>query len=175
VLQLVYLLCLSKCPLQLRGPRPIQQRDAVDAEVILTNSLRTTFANCRMYSMYSNVYGSVCGGGGSRKDASPQPMLCLTQYFTPVNISRTIGEYRIRVRARRALPHSRGPGPRFVLTQEAKYVEGCPNTTSAWAGCSRFDILVDRYGGVHPLLICTSSPLGFPTCHHRASQQDNTY
>ncbi len=27
---------------------------------------------------------------------------------------------------------------------------------------------------VHSLLICTSSPLGFPTCH-QASQQDNTY
>ncbi len=69
------------------------------------------------------------------------------------------------------MPHSRGPGPRFVLTQEAKYVEGCPHTTSAWAGCSRFDILVDRYGGVHPLLICTSSPLGFPTCHHRVASR----
>ncbi len=52
-----------------------------------------------------------------------------------------------------------------VLTQEAKYVEGWPSTTSAWAGWSRFDIPVDRYGGVHSLLICTSSPLGFPTCH----------
>jgi hypothetical protein len=31
---------------------------------------------------------------------------------------------------------------------EAKYVESWPNTTSAWAGRSRFDIPVDRYGGV---------------------------
>jgi hypothetical protein len=59
-------------------------------------------------------------------------------------------------------------------TQEAKHVERWPNTTSAWAGWSRFDIPVDRYGGVHSLLICTSSPLGFPTCH-QASQQENTY
>jgi hypothetical protein len=58
--------------------------------------------------------------------------------------------------------------------QEAKYVEGRPNTTSAWAGWSRFDNPVNRYGGVHSLLICTSSQLGFLTCH-RASQQDNTY
>ncbi len=58
--------------------------------------------------------------------------------------------------------------------QEAKYVEGWPNTTSAWAGWSRFDIPVDRYGGVHSLLICTSSTLGSHPCH-RASQQDNTY
>jgi hypothetical protein len=58
--------------------------------------------------------------------------------------------------------------------QEAKYVECWPNTTSAWAGWSRFDIPVDRYSGVHSLLICTSSPLGFPTCH-QASQQENTY
>ncbi len=59
-------------------------------------------------------------------------------------------------------------------TQEAKYIEGWLNTTSAWTGWSRFDILVDRYGGVHSLLICTSSQLGFPTCH-RASPQDNAY
>ncbi len=55
-------------------------------------------------------------------------------------------------------------GPRYggkgkVVDQEAKYVERWPNTTSALAGWSRFDIPVDRYGGVHSLLICTSSPL----------------
>jgi hypothetical protein len=58
--------------------------------------------------------------------------------------------------------------------QEAKYVESWPSTTSAWAGWSRFDIPADRYGGVHSLLLCTSSILGTPTCH-QASQQDNTY
>jgi hypothetical protein len=36
-----------------------------------------------------------------------------------------------------------------VPFQEAKYVESWPNTTSAWAGWSRFDIPVNRYGGVH--------------------------
>jgi hypothetical protein len=41
--------------------------------------------------------------------------------------------------------------PTPTLPQEAKYVEGWPNTTSAWAGWSRFDIPVDRYGGVHNL------------------------
>jgi hypothetical protein len=60
------------------------------------------------------------------------------------------------------------------ITQEAKYVERWPNTTSAWASWSRFDIPVDRYSGEYSLLICTSSPLGFPTCH-QASQQENTY
>jgi hypothetical protein len=59
-------------------------------------------------------------------------------------------------------------------TQEAKYVECWSNTTSAWAGWSRFDIPVERYAGVHSLLICTSSTLGSSTCH-QASQQDNTY
>jgi hypothetical protein len=59
-------------------------------------------------------------------------------------------------------------------TQEAKYVERWPNTTCAWAGWSRFDIPVDRYGGVHSLLIFTSITLWFPTCH-QASQQDNIY
>jgi hypothetical protein len=61
-----------------------------------------------------------------------------------------------------------------VCTEEAKYLESWPSTTSAWAGWSRFDILVDRYGEVHSLLICTSSLLGSPTCY-QASQQDNTY
>jgi hypothetical protein len=41
-------------------------------------------------------------------------------------------------------------------TQEAKYIENWPNTTSGWAGWRRFDIPVDRYGGVHSLLHCTS-------------------
>ncbi len=45
------------------------------------------------------------------------------------------------------------------LTQEAKYVERWPNTTSAWAGWSRFDSPVDRHGGVHSLIICTNSIL----------------
>jgi hypothetical protein len=31
-----------------------------------------------------------------------------------------------------------------VGSQEAKYVECWPNTTSAWAGWSRFDIPMDR-------------------------------
>jgi hypothetical protein len=42
-----------------------------------------------------------------------------------------------------------------VVYQEAKYVEGWPNTTSAWSGWSRFDIPLERYGGVHSLLLCT--------------------
>jgi hypothetical protein len=50
--------------------------------------------------------------------------------------------------------------------QEAKYVEGWPYTTSAWAGWSRFDIPVDRYDGVHSLLRWRpSKTLGSPTCH----------
>jgi hypothetical protein len=62
----------------------------------------------------------------------------------------------------------------MVTSQEAKCVESWPNTTSAWAGWSRFDIPVNRYGGVHSQLICTSSILGSPTCHW-ACQQENTY
>jgi hypothetical protein len=61
-----------------------------------------------------------------------------------------------------------------VLPQEAKYVESWPNTTSAWAGWSRFDIPGDRSGGLHSLLVCTSITLESPTCH-KASQQENTY
>ncbi len=52
-----------------------------------------------------------------------------------------------------------------ILSQEAKYIERWPNTTSAWAGWSKFDIPVDRYGGVRSQLICTSSSLGSSTCH----------
>jgi hypothetical protein len=61
-----------------------------------------------------------------------------------------------------------------VWPQEPKYVESLPNTTSAWAGWSRFDIPVNRYCGVHSQIIGTSSAPGSPTCH-QASQQDNTY
>jgi hypothetical protein len=63
------------------------------------------------------------------------------------------------------LSHSLSLSKRGFQTQEAKYVESWPNTTSAWAGWSRFDIPVDRYVGVHSLLICTSSTLGCLTCH----------
>jgi hypothetical protein len=69
---------------------------------------------------------------------------------------------------------SRGTGRQSSVSQEAKYVERWPNTTCAWAGWSRFDIPVDRYGGVHSQLICTSIKLVSPTCH-QASQQENTY
>jgi hypothetical protein len=47
-----------------------------------------------------------------------------------------------------------------VQSQEAKYVESWPNTTSAWAGWRRFDIPLDRYGGVQSQLICTSITQG---------------
>jgi hypothetical protein len=60
------------------------------------------------------------------------------------------------------LPTGLGKKKQEIVTQGAKYVENRPNTTSAW---SRFYIPVDRYGGVHSLLHCTSSPLGSPTCH----------
>jgi hypothetical protein len=54
-----------------------------------------------------------------------------------------------------------GEGP----SQAAKYVESWPNMTSAWDGWSRFDNIVDRYGGVHSLLPCTSRTLESHTCH----------
>jgi hypothetical protein len=43
-----------------------------------------------------------------------------------------------------------------LVDREAKYVESWPNTTSAWADWSRFDIPVNRSDGVHSLIICTS-------------------
>ncbi len=52
-----------------------------------------------------------------------------------------------------------------VESQETKYVERWPSTTSAWAGWSRFNIPVDRYGGVHSLLRWPSRTLGSLTCH----------
>jgi hypothetical protein len=70
-------------------------------------------------------------------------------------------------------PAKSNPGQNFAKiyqsytsseSKEAKYVESWPNTTSAWAGWSRFDIPVDRYGGVHSLLLCTSITLEFSTC-----------
>jgi hypothetical protein len=50
-----------------------------------------------------------------------------------------------------------------VPAQEAKNLESWHNTTSAWAGWSRFDTPLDSYGGVHSLLQCTGLfylPLG---------------
>jgi hypothetical protein len=64
--------------------------------------------------------------------------------------------------------------PICCATQEAKYVESWPKRTSAWAGWSRFEIPVDRYNGVHSLLLCTRITLGSSTCH-QAILQDNTY
>ncbi len=63
------------------------------------------------------------------------------------------------------------------LIQEAKYVERWPNTTSAWAGWSRFDIPVVRYeyGGELSLLICTAVYWGLLPATGGASQQENTY
>ncbi len=55
-----------------------------------------------------------------------------------------------------------------------RYIESWPNTTSVWASWSRIDIPVDRYDGVHSLLICTRGTLWSPTCH-QARQQENTY
>jgi hypothetical protein len=43
-----------------------------------------------------------------------------------------------------------------VSTQEDKYIESWPNTSSAWAGWRSFDIPVDRSDGVNSLLHCTS-------------------
>ncbi len=63
---------------------------------------------------------------------------------------------------------------KLVIAQEAKYVENWPNMTSAWAGWRRFDIPMDRYGGVHSLLLGTNSTLDSPTCH-QAGQQEKTH
>jgi hypothetical protein len=54
--------------------------------------------------------------------------------------------------------------PGGVYTQDAKYLESWPNTTSAWADWRRFNIPVDRSDGVHSQL-CDSNKLGSPTCH----------
>ncbi len=67
-----------------------------------------------------------------------------------------------KLRWRLPLPPSPPP---TVFIQEAKYVESWPNTTSVWASWSRFDIPVDRYGGVHSLLWWPSRTLGSATCH----------
>jgi hypothetical protein len=56
------------------------------------------------------------------------------------------------------------------LSKEAKYVESWPSMTSAWAGWSRFDIPVDRYGGVHSLLLCTNVHWGFLPATRLASR-----
>ncbi len=64
--------------------------------------------------------------------------------------------------------------PTRGATQEAKYVESWPSTTSAWAGWRRFDIPLDRSDRVQSLLVCTNSTVESSTCH-KASQQESTY
>ncbi len=44
--------------------------------------------------------------------------------------------------------------------QEAFYIEQWPNMTSAWPSWKGYDISVNRCGGVHSLLLCTSCTLG---------------
>ncbi len=83
-------------------------------------------------------------------------MSCNLFYFIHIFTLPTV--YNVKSLA--AAPHCSPPPHSVTLlfqTQKAKYVERWPNTTSAWAGWSRFDIPVDRYGGVHSLLICTRS------------------
>ncbi len=48
-----------------------------------------------------------------------------------------------------------------VQYQEATYIERA-DPEVGWRRC---DIAVDRSGGVHSLLLCTSSTLESPTCH----------
>jgi hypothetical protein len=50
----------------------------------------------------------------------------------------------------------------YVVILEAKYVESWPSTTFARAGWSRFDIPVDRSGGVCSLLQWPSRTLVYP-------------
>ncbi len=61
-----------------------------------------------------------------------------------------------------------------VGTQEAKYKESWPNTTSAWAGWRRLYTPMDRSNGVDSQLLCTSSTPESPT-YHEASQEENNY
>ncbi len=62
----------------------------------------------------------------------------------------------------------------YRVSQGRGWGQSWSNTNSAWAGWSRFDIPVERYGGVHSLLLCTSITLGSSTCQ-QPSQQGNTY
>jgi hypothetical protein len=45
-----------------------------------------------------------------------------------------------------------------VPSQEAKYVERWPSTTSAWAGWGGFDVPVDRYAGLLEYIPCYCGP-----------------
>ncbi len=76
-------------------------------------------------------------------------------------------DVQYRVRQGRGWGRGRWVSPKRLNT----WVESWPNTTSAWADCSKFDIPVGRYGGVHSLLICTSSTRGSSTCTRLASRE----
>ncbi len=51
------------------------------------------------------------------------------------------------------------------------YIERWPDTASAWAGWSRFDIQLDRFGGVHSQLICTALHWGLLHATRLASRE----
>ncbi len=110
-------------------------------------------------SLFVLTEGSWASGPGSTNliFSSPSLPLELSQLFYPENQDDACAALAVS-----------------VTTQEVKYVESWPNTTSTWAGWSRFDIPVDRSDGVHSLLICTSGTLGSPALH-QASQQDYTF
>jgi hypothetical protein len=112
--------------------------------------------------MYINNKSIMSRGGRAQLFLCPQP-----QFY---HLKAALLQLRIRNFERNVIRNciSAFCNHNFFLaihTQEAKYVEGWPNTTSAWAGWSRFDIPVDRYGGVHSLLRWPSRTLGSLTCH----------
>ncbi len=67
-------------------------------------------------------------------------------------------------------------GPRIIPKRFYVSIFRClPNTTSAWAGLRNLIFQwIGTYGGVHSLLLCTSSTWDSPTCQ-QARQQEYTY
>jgi hypothetical protein len=90
-------------------------------------------------------------------------MLPFTGWIGAKNFLKGLRKKAISLHNKNECPKITSQSLAISKTQEAKYIERWPNTTSSCAGWRRFDIPVDRYGGVYSLLQCSSSTLGSPT------------
>jgi hypothetical protein len=142
----------------LGGSNRLKRRKSVQCtlksipEPIFTNSSRTSFAKC------SQMYSYLCWGWGRGEaripPAAPTPLPCRTCYCASVQFTNFVREMFTDVQL--PVRQSWGWGGGRHASQEAKYVERWPNTTSALAGWSRFDIPVtplpyDVFRGGQPM------------------------
>jgi hypothetical protein len=126
---------------------------------------------CRHYTVEAKFLRTCCWNGRGHLQSWPRPCSPGIRKLFQLLKRRHVAFYWLdRCKGKAISLHNKNERPKITSqslaiskTQEAKYIERWPNTTSACAGWRRFDIPVDMYGGVHSLLQCSSSTLGSPT------------